>query len=344
MIQDRLRTINRKWVVASRPEAEITADNFELKEEAVPELPPGAMLLKTRYLTVSPPARMALVSGGIARRPIAIGATMRGTGLAEVVESKHPEFAVGDLVLDDLGWQEFAVSDGARRRPVRKVQAPVGHPESTLLHVLGAGGATAYFGMTEYCRPRPGDTLVVSTAAGSVGAILCQLGRLQGCRVVGIAGGPAKCEWLVHELGCAAAIDYKGEDLGQRLDETCPNGIDIYFDNVGGETLDAALARITQGARVVLCGGTSQYNHDLDWYGPKNYFNLVYKQAEMAGFYVFNFADRFAEAHSRLAELIESGELMYREDVLDGLENAPEALMRLFRGDNFGVQLVRIAD
>ena len=221
--------MNRKWVVASRPEAEITAGNFELKEEPLSELADGTMLLRTRYLTVSPPARMALVSGGIARRPIPIGATMRGSGLAEVVDSKHPDFASGDLVLGDLGWQEFAVSDGVRRRPVRKVEPHPGHPESTLLHVLGGGGATAYFGMTEYCRPRPGDTLVVSTAAGSVGTILCQLGRLQGCRVVGIAGGPAKCEWLVEELGCAAAIDYKGEDLGERLDATCPDGIDIYF-------------------------------------------------------------------------------------------------------------------
>ena len=338
-----MTAMNRKWVVASRPEAEITADNFELAEEPIPALEDGLMLLQTRCLTFSPPARMALVSGGIARRPIPIGATMRGSGLAEVVESKHPGFVPGDLVLGDLGWQAFAVSDGIRRRPVQKVQAYPGHPESTLLHVLGAGGATAYFGITEYCRPRPGDTLVVSTAAGNVGTVLCQLGRLQGCRVVGIAGGPAKCGWLVNELGCAAAIDYKHEALEARLDETCPDGIDIYFDNVGGETLDAALARINQGARVVLCGGTSQYNHDMDWYGPKNYFNLVYKQAEMAGFYVFNFADRFPEAHARLAALIDSGDLIYREDVLEGLENAPEALMRLFRGDNFGVQLLQMA-
>ncbi len=336
--------MNRKWVVASRPEADVTASNFALREEPIPALPEGTVLLRTRCLTFSPPARMALVSGGIAGRPIPIGATMRGSGLAEVVESKHAGFAPGDLVVGDIGWQAFAVSDGARRRPVSKVQAHPGHPESTLLHVLGAGGATAYFGMTEYCKPRPGDTLVVSTAAGNVGATLCQLGRLQGCRVVGIAGGPAKCDWLVKALGCAAAIDYKQEAVGERLDETCPDGIDIYFDNVGGETLDAALARIAQGARVVLCGGTSQYSHDLDWQGPKNYFNLVYKQAEMAGFYVFNFADRFAEAHSRLAALIDSGDLIYREDVLEGLENAPEALMRLFRGDNFGVQLVRMAD
>lgn len=336
--------LNRKWVVASRPEAEVRADNFELKQAPIPAVPPGALLVRTRHLVVSPPARMALVSGGIAGRPIPIGATMRGSGLGEVVESRHADFAVGDLVTGDLGWQQYAVSDGVRRRPMRKVQSRSGLPDSTLLHVLGAGGATAYFGMTVYCQPRPGDALVVSAAAGNVGMLVCQLGRLQGCRVVGVAGGRAKCDWLVNDLGCAAAIDYKNEDVGERLEQTCANGIDIYFDNVGGAVLDAALARIAQGARVVLCGGTSQYNNDLDWYGPKNYFNLVYKQAQMAGFYVFNFADRFEEAHSRLAALIADGSLIYKEDVLEGIEQAPEALMRIFRGDNIGVQLVKVAD
>ncbi|MDE0367099.1 MAG: NADP-dependent oxidoreductase [Gammaproteobacteria bacterium] len=334
---------NVKWVVASRPEAEVQASNFEMKREPVAPLGPGCMLLKARYFTVNPPARMALVSGGIARRPIPIGATMRGSGLAEVVESRNPDFEPGDLVMGDLGWQRYVISDGVRRRVVNKVQPREGFPASTLLHVLGGSGATAYFGMTEYARPRVGDTLVVSTAAGNVGALVCQLAKMQGCRVVGIAGGARKCGWLVSELGCDAAIDYKSEDVPARLDETCPNGIDIYFDHVGGAILDAALARIAQGARVVLCGGTSQYNNDLDWYGPKNYFNLVYKQAEMTGFYVFNFRDRFEEAHSRLAALIAEGKLQYREDILEGVENLPEALMRLFRGDNFGTQLVHDA-
>ena len=331
---------NLKWVVASRPEEAVTADNFELKREPVAPLGPGCMLLKARYFTVNPPARMALVSGGIAGRPIPIGATMRGSGLAQVVESRNPDFAPGDLVMGDLGWQRYVISDGVRRRVVRKVRPREGFAESTLLHVLGGSGATAYFGMIEYAKPRVGDTLVVSTAAGNVGALVCQLARMAGCRVVGIAGGARKCAWLVDELGCSAAIDYKAEDVAARLDETCPDGIDIYFDHVGGEVLDAALARIAQGARVVLCGGTSQYNNDLDWYGPKNYFNLVYKQAEMVGFYVFNFQHRFEEAHARLAALILEGKLQYREDILEGVEKLPEALMRLFRGDNFGTQLV----
>ncbi|NIP15860.1 MAG: zinc-binding dehydrogenase [Pseudomonadales bacterium] len=334
---------NGRWTVASRPDDEVEEGNFQLVGEAAGEPEEGEFLIATRYLVVSPPARMALTSGGIARRPVPIGATMRGTGLGQVVASRHPGFDEGELVIGDLGWQEYAVSDGAKRHPVRKVGARPGMPESTLLHVLGAGGATAYFGMIEYAKPRIGDTLVVSAAAGNVGSLVCQLGRMQGCRVVGIAGSEEKCTWLTNDLGCAAAIDYKREDVASALDAACPEGIDIYFDNVGGEILDAALARIAMGARVVLCGGTSQYNHDLDWYGPKNYFNLVYRQAEMAGFYVYNFAHRFEEAFSRLASLLESGELKYAEDVLQGIGQAPAALIRVLRGENFGVQLVKVS-
>jgi NADPH-dependent curcumin reductase CurA len=334
---------NGRWTVASRPEDEVEEDNFELVSEPVNEPDEGEFLIGTRYLVVSPPARMALTSGGIARRPVPIGATMRGTGLGQVVASRHPGFAEGELVIGDLGWQEYAISDGAARHPVRKVAARPGMPESTLLHVLGAGGATAYFGMIEYAKPRIGDTLVVSAAAGNVGSLVCQLGRLQGCRVVGIAGSDEKCAWLTNDLGCAAAINYKEQDIAAALDAACPQGIDVYFDNVGGEILDAALARIAQGARVVLCGGTSQYNHDLDWYGPKNYFNLVYRQAEMAGFYVYNFSHRFEEAFDRLESLLATGELKYAEDVLQGIAQTPAALIRVLKGENFGVQLVKVA-
>jgi hypothetical protein len=335
--------VNRKWVVASRPEVEVEQSNFELKEEPIPPLEPGHLLIKTRYLTVNPPMRMALVSGGIAGRPIPIGRTMYGGGLAEVVESEHPGFAAGDLVQGDLGWQEYAISDGARRHAVRKVQAPEGLPETTLMHVLSGSGHTAYFGIVEYCKPRVGDTLVVSMAAGSVGALVCQLGRLQGCRVIGITGSDAKCDWVVNELGAEAAINYKTEDVAARLAETCPDGINIYFDNVGGETLDAVLAQIAFGARVVLCGGTSQYNNDLDWYGPKNYFNLVYKQAEMYGYFVSNFSHRFDESLSRLTSLLRDGRLVYVEDVLEGIENMPNALIRILRGENFGIPLVQVS-
>ena len=331
---------NDHWTVASRPEAEVQPGNFSMTSEETTSPADGEFLAEVRWLVVTPPLRMALTSGGISRRPIPIGAKMRSTGLGRVVESRHPDYAVDDLVIGELGWQQFAISKGTG---MRKVRPRLDLPESTLLHVLGAGGATAYFGMCEYARPRIGDTLVVSAAAGNVGSLVCQLGRLQGCRVVGIAGSAEKCRWLTEELGCAEAINYKTENVPERLQQACPRGIDIYFDNVGGEILDACLGLIAQGARVVLCGGTSQYNHDLDWYGPKNYFNLVYKQAEMTGFYVFNFSNRFEEAHSRLADLVASGALKYAEDVLEGIERAPEALIRVLTGANFGTQLIKVA-
>ncbi len=329
--------------MASRPETEVEPGNFELVEEPVASLTPGTMLLRTRYLTVNPPMRMALVSGGIAGKPIPIGRTMYGSGLAEVVESQNSAFAPGDLVMGDLGWQEYVISDGARRRAVRKVEAPEGLSPTTLMHVLGGSGHTAYFGMVEFCKPRVGDTMVVSTAAGSVGALVCQLGRLQGCRVIGIAGSDEKCDWVVDELGAEACINYRSEDVATRLAETCPGGVDVYFDNVGGETLDAVLGQIAMGARVVLCGGTSQYNNDLDWYGPKNYFNLVYKQAEMSGYFVSNFAHRFDESLARLTALVRDGRLKYREDVLEGIENVPWALIRILRGENFGIPLIKVS-
>ena len=233
---------NLKWVVASRPEVDVQAENFELQREPVAPVGPGCMLLKARYFSVSPPARMALVSGGIARRPIPIGATMRGNGLAEVVESRNPDFAAGDLVMGDLGWQRYAISDGVRRRAVKKVEPRAGFAESTLLHVLGGGGATAYFGMIEYAKPRVGDTLVVSTAAGSVGALVCQLGRLQGCRVVGIAGGSRKCAWLIDELGCDAAHAPPGILRCQPVNQAARLQIDPHPAGLTAPALPAPVA------------------------------------------------------------------------------------------------------
>lgn len=333
--------LNKQWVVASRPEAEILPEHFALQESQVPALGPNQLLVETRWLILSPPLRMALTSGGIARKPIPLGDVMRSTGLGRVLQSNHPGFAEGELVIGPLGWQQYVVSDG---QGFAKAGDSRGLPESTLLHVLGAGGATAYIGMSEYAKPQVGDTLVVSAAAGNVGSIVCQLGKLQGCHVVGIAGSQQKCDWLVNELGCIAAINYKQDDVAAALQDVCPRGIDIYFDNVGGEVLDSCLGMLRQEARVVLCGGTSQYNHDLDWYGPKNYFNLVYKQATMSGFYIFNFAHQFAKVHGRLAELIGNNQLQYAEDVVEGIDNAPQALIRVLSGENFGTQLVKIAD
>ena len=328
------------WTVASRPEAAIEPQHFALSTNEMPSAGPGQMLIEVRWLILTPPLRMALTSGGIARKPIPIGAVMRSNGLGRVVESNLAAFSEGDLVMGNMGWQTHLVSDGTGMSHAGS--APFDLPETTLMHVLGSGGATAYVGMVEYAKPRVGDTLVVSAAAGNVGSIVCQLGRLQGCRVVAIAGSDQKCEWLTRDLGCAAAVNYKTQDVEEALREVCPTGIDIYFDNVGGEVLDACLGMLRQNARVVLCGGTSQYNNDLDWYGPKNYFNLVYQQATMSGFYIFNYAHMFKEAHDRIGALLHAGDMQYAEDILNGLEAAPQALIRVLNGDNFGVQLVNV--
>lgn len=329
-------------MVASRPHGEVELDNFRLEQVATPELNDGTFLIETLYLTISPPLRMWLTSGGLSGEPVPLGDTMRGNGLGRVLSSRHPEFNAGDLVTGALGWQEIVRSDGKREVPVRKVTAPDDLPLTTLLHVLGGSGPSAYFGFLELGKPKAGELVVVSAAAGTVGSLVCQLARKQGCRVIGIAGSPEKCQWLTDTLGCEAAIDYKRESVADSLAKLCPGGVDVYFDNVGGETLDAALGQIAQGARVVLCGGTSQYNNDLEWYGPRNYFNLVYRQATMAGFYVYNYLDRFEEALGPLREGLREGWLQYAEEVVPGLDQAPRQLKRVLNGENFGTVLVQV--
>lgn len=335
--------MNKRWTVKSRPTKEVLPEHFALEEVPIPEPSEGQMLIETLLLTTNPPARMWLTSGGLSGKPIPIGEVMRGSGIGRVVASRHPDFAEGDLVNGALGWQTHCLSDGRTLNPVSKLEAPQDLPLSTRLHVLGASGASAWFGLLEIGRLREGDTVVVSGAAGSVGAVVCQLARNRGCRVIGIAGGEAKCRWLEEELGCAAAIDYKHQDVGERLQELCPGAIDVFFDNVGGDALDAALAQLAIGARVVLCGGTSQYEQDGAWQGPRNYFHLVYRQATMGGFYVFNFAERFDEALLPLEAGVRSGKIKYAEERYEGIEQAPLALQRLLSGQNFGSTVISVA-
>lgn len=332
----------RKWVVASRPEVMATPEHFRLEEEDLPELEDGEFLIDVVYLRTNPPLRMLLVSGSGLGDPIPLGGTMASNGLGRVAQSNNSDFEVGDIVTGGLAWQDQVISDGATKTPVRKLQKSNEFPVSALMTVLGSAGLTAYFGVFDYAKPKPGDTLVVSTAAGTVGSAVCQIGKLERCRVIGIAGSKRKCDWVTDELGADACIDYQSEDVHARLKELCPDGIDIYFDNVGGETLDAALDLIAQGARVVLCGASSQYTHDLDWYGPKNYFNLVYRQAQMYGFYIANFADRFDEATAYMADLISKGNMKYAEEIIEGLEQTPAALERVLRSENFGTVLVEV--
>lgn len=335
--------MHKRWIVKSRPTDAVLPEHFSLEEGPLPEPEAGQFLVETQLLTTNPPARMWLTTGGLSGKPIPLGDVMRGSGIGRVVTSRHDGFREGELVMGALGWQTHCVSDGSTLNPVSKVTQPDGLPLSTRLHVLGASGASAWFGLMEVGRLQRGDTLVVSGAAGSVGSIVCQLGREYGCRVIGIAGGAEKCKWLVDALGCEQAIDYKREDVAARLGELCKGSIDVFFDNVGGATLDAALAQLAIGARVVLCGGTSQYERDGAWEGPKNYFHLVYRQASMAGFYVFNFADRFDEAFKPLEAALRDGRMTYAEETYDGIEQAPLALQRLLSGENFGSTVIRVA-
>ncbi len=335
---------NARWLVKSYPEADLSPDNFELVYEDLPAPGEGEVLIKTTSLIISPPLRMAVGTGGITGNVVKLGTMMRGSGQAVVVESRHPDFEAGDLVAGAMGWQEFAITDGTQPFPLEKIQPRHGQPVSANLHVMGASGATAYIGLYDLAQPKVGDVILVSAAAGTVGALVCQLAKHSGCRVVGIAGSDTKCRYLTDELGIDGAINYKTEDVAAQVKALCPNGIDIYFDNVGGETLDIALGNIARGARVVLCGATSQYEGDANWYGPRNYFNLVYKEATMQGFYIFSYAHRFKEAYRRLGELINQGELVYREDVLNGIEQTPDALVRVLAGDNFGTQLVKLGE
>ena len=334
---------NARWLVKSYPEGEVSADNFELVYEEVPEPHDGEVLIQTTSLVMSPPLRMAIGTGGITGNRVKIGDMMRGSGQGVVVKSQHPDFSEGDLVSGPLGWQEYVVTDGKQPFPLEKISPKAGQPVTANLHVMGASGATAYVGLYDIAKPKVGDVILVSAAAGSVGALVCQMAKLSGCTVIGIAGNEKKCRWLKGDLGLHEVINYKSENVAERLLAICPNGIDIYFDNVGGEILDIAMGQITRGARIVLCGATSQYEGDANWRGPSNYFNLVYKDASMEGFYIFSYLHRFEDAYRRLGELIARGELVYNEDVLEGVEQLPAGLMRVLSGENFGTQLVKLS-
>jgi NADPH-dependent curcumin reductase CurA len=335
---------NGRWLVKSYPEAEVEVDNFELVYDDMPELEDGQILVKTTSLVMSPPLRMAIGTGGITGNVLALGAQMRGTGQGIVVESRNSDFTEGDAVAGPMGWQEYTITDGTSPVAFEKISPKQGQAITANLHVMGGSGATAYVGLYDFAKPRIGDVVLVSAAAGTVGTLVCQMAKLSGCTVIGIAGNDQKCSWLVDEAGIDGCINYKTEDVAARVKELCPKGVNIYFDNVGGETLDIALDNIAPGARVVLCGATSQYEGDANWYGPSNYFNLVYKEATMQGFYIFNHSHRFKEAFARMGELINSGQLKYNVDVIEGFEQVPAGLVRVLSGNNFGTQLVQVSE
>jgi NADPH-dependent curcumin reductase len=336
--------VNHQVRLASRPVGLPTRDNWSFTTEPVQQPGPGGVLVKTLALSLDPAMRGWMNDAKSYIPPVGIDEVMRAGGIGKVIASQNPKFAVGDLVSGALGVQEYAsfAEDQIQRAGLFKIDARLGSPNQWL-NVLGMPGMTAYFGLLDVGRPKPGDTVVVSGAAGAVGQTVGQLARIKGCRVVGIAGGRAKCDWVVNELGFDACIDYKGGNVKAGLKEHCPKGVDVYFDNVGGEILDDVLARLARGARIVICGAISQYNNTTPVQGPKNYLSLLVHRARMEGMVVFDYADRFPVAVAELAGYLKAGRIKSKEDVVNGLETFPEALTKLFTGGNFGKLVLQLA-
>jgi NADPH-dependent curcumin reductase CurA len=330
--------VNRRVTLAARPVGAPKESDFALDEAPVPEPRPGEVLVHNLYVSVDPYQRGRMSEARSYAKALEIGDVVTSQAVGEVVESNDPRFSPGDPVVGQLGWQEHAVARGGSLRPVDPAVAPL----PAYLHVLGTTGFTAYFGLLDVGRPRPGDTVVVSAAAGAVGQIAGQLAKIAGCRTVGIAGGPEKADDFRTLFGYDAAIDYKSEDIAARVRETCPNGVDIYFDNVGGEISAAVHRRLSLGGRIVICGQVSAYNAE----GPvERGFDprlLIVFRARMEAFLVTDYAHRFAEAEQRLTRWLADGKLRYREDVTEGLENAPKAFIGMLQGENRGKALVKV--
>ena len=336
-------TINRQWSLRARPEGIVTPDLFELKESELPALKEGQVLARTLYLSFDPTQR-AWMAMETYMPIIELGDTMRAGGIAQVIESKHRKFKPGDIINYLCGWQEYVVFEPDRPDLVPATRLP-GHLDPALLLALSLTGLTAYFGLLEIGRPQRGDTVLVSGAAGATGSVAGQIAKLKGCRVVGIAGGPEKCAWLTEKGKFDAAIDYKKDDLAGRLDELCPQGVDVYFDNVGGPITDEVLLHIAQNARIVLCGAISQYNaKEEELYGLKNYLSLIINRGTAQGFIILDYLDRALEGLMCLTKWVEDGSVTQEIDMQSGFENIPATLARIFTGENLGKQLLKVCD
>jgi len=332
--------INRKFELAVRPLGMPKRSDWNYKEEPAREPNQGELLVKILYISLDPAMRGWMNEGKSYVPPVPIGEVMRALALGRVISSKNLEFAVGDSVYGRPGVQTLATSDG---NGLSKVD-PNGSPLPTYLGTLGMPGMTAYFGLLDIGQPKAGETVVVSGAAGAVGTVVGQIAKIKGCRTVGIAGGAEKGRFIVDELGFDAAIDYKSEDLRRALQTHCPNGVDVYFDNVGGDILNTVLTQLARGARIVICGAISQYNNTTPIKGPSNYLSLLVNRASMKGMVVFDYASRYPEAARELADWIAGGKLKTREDIVEGFETFPETLLRLFTGANTGKLILKVAD
>lgn len=336
--------VNRCWRLVSRPVGLLKNSDFTLNEEPIPEpKADGEVLVRTLYLSVDPAQRIWLDRDSY-MPAIPIGDVVRAAGVGEVVRSNSPDFAPGDLVQGLLGWQDYALLRSGKRELLSATKLPPGISPELALSVFGITGLTAYFGLLHIGRVKEGETVVVSGAAGATGMMVGQIAKVKGCRAIGIAGGPEKCAWLTGELGFDASIDYRSEDVAARLRELCPSSIDIYFDNVGGAILDAALAELAMRGRVVLCGAIGDYIASEPPPGPKNYLNLIMKRGRMEGFIVTDHFGHLDEAVSDLASWVSAGKIKNRVDVQEGLEKAPASLNRLLTSANRGKQLLKVAE
>jgi NADPH-dependent curcumin reductase len=334
-----VNAINRQLRLISRPVGLPVASNWELTAEAVPVPGSRELVIEVRYISIDPAMRGWMTDRRSYIPPVALGEVMRAPGVGRVVASNNQAHPEGSWVTGLLGVQEYAISDGTDLLRVDPERGPV----SLYIGALGIPGMTAFFGMRDIGRAKAGETVVVSGAAGAVGSIAVQIARIEGCRVVGIAGGPEKCAWLEQELRVDAAIDYKRDDLAQRLREATPDRVDVFFDNVGGEILDLVLARLAVRGRIVLCGGISQYNATAPW-GPVNYLSLLTNRASMTGLIVFDYQAQYTEATDQLAVWIDDGRLIVREQIVEGgIERFPETLRALFAGANTGKLLLALA-
>jgi NADPH:quinone reductase len=333
--------LNRKILFASRPTGMPDESNFKLIEENIPEIQEGEVLVKTLYLSVDPYMRGRMSDAKSYAKPYEVGEPFLGGMVGKVVESKNARFEAGQYVEGRLEWAEYNVSDGSSIRKINPGLAPV----STAMHVLGMPGLTAYFGLLYIGEPKEGETVVVSGASGAVGTIVGQIAKLKGCRVVGIAGGDDKCAFLTEELGFDAAINYKTtENLRKALKEACPNGVDVYFDNVGGAISDAVMTLINFQSRTIICGQISQYNLENRELGPRVAGQLLTTSSLMKGFIVSDYAQHNKEGLTQLSQWVREGSIKYRENIVEGFENTVDAFLGLFRGDNIGKQLVKVAD
>ena len=329
---------NRQFLLAKRPVGAATRDTFTYQEIPVGQPVEGQILVKNEYLSLDPAMRGWMNEGKSYIPPVGLGEVMRALGVGKVIASSHPDFSVGDYVNGALGVQDYFL--GAPRG-FYKID-PTLVPLPVYLSALGMTGMTAYFALLEVGTPKEGDTVVISGAAGAVGSIAGQIAKLKGCRVVGIAGGKEKCSYLIDELGFDGIIDYKNEDVLAGLKRECPKGVDVYFDNVGGDILDAVLSRLSFKARVIICGAISQYNNKEAVKGPSNYLSLLVNRARMEGFVVMDYADRYGAAGQEMAGWLAKGQLKSREDIVEGLQTFPEMLMKLFNGENFGKLILKV--